>query len=168
MSHLNRLLNTFDYPTLTAFAQSLMPSTRYHNSATLMVLAAVWVSIDKVFGLDGGAFVALAFVFVAELLTGITAAHVRGETISSVKLSRFSLKVACYLVLIAVTYLMSISFKNHKNDVATWVFDWLHVFLVVQIVLENIVSVLENMAVINGKDKSAWINKIQEKFNSFF
>jgi phage-related holin len=166
MNHLIRLLKTFDFHDFTAFGQSLMPSHRYGGTTVLMIVCAVWVSVDKVFGLDSGAFVALGCVFVAELVTGIVAAHMRGETISSVKLSRFSLKVACYLVLIAVSYLMAQSFANHKQDVAGAVFDWLHIFLVAQIVLENIVSILENLAVINGKDKSAWISKIQEKFNT--
>jgi|SRR6185437_2442237 len=165
MNHLIRVLKTFDYHDVTAFGKSLMPSCRYDGGAVLMIISAMYVSIDKFFGLDGAAFVALGFVFLVELISGIVAAHVRKETISSAKLSRFTLKVACYLVLISVTYLMAISFANHKKDVAAWVFDWLHVFLVAQIVLENIVSILENLAVMSGKDKAAWINKIQEKFN---
>lgn len=166
MNHLIRLLKTWDFHDFTAFGLSLMPSHRYGASSVLMFFAFTWVSIDKIFGLDAAAFVALGFVFLVELMSGVVAAHVRGETISSVKLSRFTLKVACYLVLIAVTYLMAISFGNHKKIAAAWAFDWLHVFLVVQIVLENIVSILENLAVINGKDKSAWINKIQDKFKA--
>ena len=134
----------------------------------LMITSAVFVSVDKVLGLDGAAFVALGFVFLFELITGVWAAHLRGETISSLKLSRFTLKVACYLVLISATYLMAINFKNHNKDVAGWVFDWLHVFLLTQIVLENVVSILENLASINGKEKSEWIKKIQDKFNSIF
>lgn len=132
----------------------------------LMIISAAFVSVDKILGIDGAAFVALGLVFLLELITGIWAAHLRGETISSLKLSRFSLKVACYLVLISATYLMANSFKSHNKDVAAWGFDWLHVFLLAQIVLENIVSILENLACINGKEKSAWIKKIQDKFNS--
>lgn len=166
MNHLIRLLRTFDFHDVTAFGESLVPSHRYGSTTVLMIFCAIWVSIDKVFGLDGAAFIALGMVFFAELTTGVVAAHIRGETISSVKLSRFSLKVACYLVMIAVSYLMAQSFTNHKDDVAAVAFNWLHIFLVAQIVMENIVSILENLAVINGKDKSAWISKIQEKFNA--
>ena len=166
MNHLTRLLKTFDFHDATAFAQSLVPSTKYGSCAVLMIVSAVWGSLDKVFALDDFAFVALAMVFFMELLTGICAAHIRQEAFSNVKLSRFTLKVACYLVLIAVTHLMAVSFTNHGKNVPAWAFDWLHIFLVAHIVLENIVSILENLAVIDGKDKSAWIVKIQEKFKS--
>lgn len=129
-----------------------------------MIVSCGWVDVDKIFGLDNAGFIALLVVFVTELITGISAAVIRKESISSIKLSRFGLKVACYLVLIGVSYSLAQSFAGHNKAVASWVFDWLNVFLVVQIVLENIVSILENLAVISGKDKTAWINKIQDIF----
>lgn len=164
MSHLTRLLQTFDYRNIPAFAESLAPSSRYGGTIPLMICSAAWGSIDKIFGLDGAAFVGLALVFISELITGIAAATVRGESLSSVKLSRFSLKVFCYLVLIGATYLLGLSFASHNKQLAAWVMDWLHIFLTMQIVLENTVSILENLAEINGKEKPAYIAKIQEKF----
>lgn len=164
--HLTRLFKTYDFHNALAFFESLVPSTRYGWSVLLMGCSALFSAIDKVFGLDAAAFIGLAFVFAVELISGMYAAHIRGEAISSVKLSRFGLKVTCYLVMIASTYLMAVSFTSHKKDVPAWVFNWLNVFLVSQIVLENIISVLENLAVISGKDKSAWIIKIQEKFKA--
>src|SRR3569833_191998 len=155
--HLTRLFKTYDFHNAIAFFESLAPSKRYGWSVLLMTWSAFFTAIDKVFGLDGAAFIGLAFVFAVELVSGICAAHVRGEAISSVKLSRFGLKVTCYLVMIASTYLMAASFTSHKKDVPAWAFNWLNIFLVSLIVLENIVSILENLAVISGKDKSAWI-----------
>ena len=134
----------------------------------LMAISSLWVAIDKGFGLDDTAFIALLVVFVAELVSGITASRVRKETFSSLKLSRFSVKVACYLVLIGVSYSMNISFKHHGDFLASVIFDWMHIFLVVQIVFENMISILENVAVIGGKDKSAWIEKITVKLNTLF
>jgi len=129
-----------------------------------MILSCGWVDVDKLFGLDNAGFIALLVVFVTELVTGISASVIRKEKISSIKLSRFGLKVACYLVLIFVSYTMSVSFDAHHKAVGAWVFDWLNVFLIIQISLENIISILENLAVISGKDKTAWINKIQDIF----
>lgn len=129
-----------------------------------MILSCCWVDVDKIFGLDNGGFIALLVVFITELITGISAAIIRKESISSMKLSRFGLKVACYLVLIGVSYSLSESFTAHHKAVGAWVFDWLNIFLVIQISLENIISILENLAVISGKDKTVWISKIQEIF----
>lgn len=161
-----RLLKTYDWHTAESFFHSLAPSFKYKINAALMIFSFLWVDVDKLFGLDNAGFVALLLVFITELATGISAAIVRKESISSIKLSRFGLKVACYLVLIGVSYALSESFTAHKKTVPAWAFDWLNVFLIVQIVLENIISILENLAVISGKDKTAWINKIQSVFKT--
>jgi phage-related holin len=163
-----RLLKTFDWHSMADFGQSLAPSARYYFTRPLLVVSASWVAVDKVFGIDAAAMVALTIVFVVELCSGIYASRIRREPLSSMKLSRFTLKVACYLVLIAVTYLMAASFKNHGKDVPAWAFDWLHVFLVGHIVLENVVSILENVATISGKEKDAIVTRLQDKFYSFF
>ena len=161
-----RILSTYGWSSLGAFALSLMPSPKYGMHKALLMMSICWVPFDKIFGLDGMALLALALLFATELVTGIWAAVVRKEQISSIKLSRFGLKVACYLVLIGVSHLLSVSYQTHDKAVPAWVFDWLNVFLVVHISLENFISVLENLAQINGKEKAAWIEKIQEKFNS--
>ena len=163
--YFQKLLKTFDWHSINDFALSLMPSCRYRINVVLLILSTVWVSIDKVFGLDSAAFIALLIVFVTELISGVTASRIRKEQFSSMKLSRFSLKVACYLVLIGVSYTMAASFRGHKDELAAIYFDWLHIFLTVQIVFENIVSILENVACIGGKDKSAIIEKIVTKVN---
>jgi phage-related holin len=159
-----KVLKTYDWHSTKDFLQSLMPTHKYHLHIPMMMIAAGWVDVDKLFGLDNAGFIALLVVFVTELLTGISAAIIRKEAISSVKLSRFGLKVACYLVLIGVSYSLSQSFTAHGKAVPAWVFDWLNVFLIIQISLENIISILENLAVISGKEKTTWINKIQDIF----
>lgn len=159
------LLKTFDYHSWTELAQSLAPTTKYQLSVAAMMFSAISVSVDKIFGLDGLAFTALIVVFITELISGLIAAHIRGEKIESHKLSRFTFKLFYYLVLIAVPYIMSSSFRHRDKDLAAIAFDWLHTFLVVQIVLENLVSILENVAVVTGKDKTHWITKVQDKIN---
>lgn len=131
-----------------------------------MIVSAIFPAADKIFGLDGMAFCAMLLVFITELISGLLAANARGEKISSMKLSRFSFKVFYYLVLISVPYLMSQSFNAREKLIPAAIFDWLHIFLVVQIVMENMVSILENMAVLGGKDKTHWIIKMQAKINN--
>lgn len=168
MNHLLRLLKTFDYHSLTEFKASLAPSVKYDFTIQCLFVTVSWVSIDKIFGLDQAGFIALLVIFLTELISGIWAARVRGEHLSSVKLSRFSLKVACYLVMIGVSYSLYGSFKTHDKMVAAWAFDWLHIALVTQVGFENTISILENISTINGKEKEAIVIKITEKLNSLF
>lgn len=168
MSHFTRLLKTFDYHSLTEFGLSLAPSGKYCFTKQLLFITFPWAAIDAIFGLTQAGFVALLVIFVTELVSGIWAARVRKEAISSTKLSRFSLKVACYLVMIGVSYSLAGSFKSHGSDVAAWSFDWLHIVLVTQVGFENTISILENISTINGNEKEAIVTRITEKFNSLF
>ncbi len=165
MNFINKLLASFNYKSVAEFSESLMPTSKYHLTIATTFISVIFPVIDRIFGLDAYAFGGLVVVFVAELTSGLIAAHIKGETISSMKLSRFSFKVFYYLVLIALPYVMAQSFKAHDKTVASVMFDWLHLFLLAQIILENIVSILENVAVISGKPKTHWISKIQEKIN---
>lgn len=166
MNFFNKLLATFDYHSMTDFVLSLTPSYKYRPvTLATVAISVTFPFIDRVFGLDAYAFAGLIIVFVAELTSGLFAAHIRKEVFSSMKLSRFTFKVFYYLVLIAVPYLLAQSFQAHGKGAAATIFDWLHLFLVVQIVLENLVSILENLAVISGKDKTHWISKIQSKIS---
>lgn len=160
-----KLLKGFDYHSWLEFGQSVVPSTKYSLTICAAMISGVFPPLDRLFGLDGYAFVALLIVFLTELATGVGASFVRKEPLSSMKLSRFTFKLACYLVLIFVPYVMSLSFKERGSTLAATIFDWLHIFLVIQIVLENIVSILENLSVLSGKDKTHWISKIQTKIN---
>lgn len=122
-------------------------------------------AIDRIFGLDAVAFGMLLVAFIAELTSGIIASKILNVPFSSMKLSRFSFKIFYYLVLIATPYVLAISFNAHGKTAAATMFDWLHLFLVGQIVLENLVSILENLAVISGKPKTHWISAIKDKIN---
>lgn len=168
MEQLTRLLKTYDYHSLQAFLWSLAPSGKYKWTAAILIMSSLWGSIDKVFGLDQEAFVALVVIFITELVSGIWAAIVRGEPISSIKLSRFGLKVVCYLIMIAVSYSFAQNFEIHKKYAAAWAFDWLNTVLVAQVGFENTISILENIAHINGKAKDAIVVKITEKFKNIF
>lgn len=168
-SFIERLIATFGYESYGALGKSLAPSFKYDSIKVFsLVLSSIAVTPVKFLGMSGFAFAALLIVMVTELVSGVMASRVRKEEFSSMKLSRFTFKVFQYLVIIAVTYLFSQSFEARGKELAATIFDWMHIFLVVQIVQENVVSILENGAVISGKPKTHWISKLTSKINSFF
>jgi hypothetical protein len=162
------VLKGYDYHSFSDFATSLAPSYKYNLMALSIGLSAIASGIQYVFGLNWQAFTAFLVVMVWELLSGIKASRIKGEKFSSMRLSRFGFKTAQYLILVAVPYLLSESFRVQGKTIAAEVLDWLYLFLVVQIVFENVISILENQAVITGKDKTHWISKIQDKLNALF
>ncbi|AEL23851.1 phage holin family protein [Cyclobacterium marinum] len=166
MNCIEKILATYGYDGWGDLWVSLSPSFKYAGvTAFTMGISSLGVSVLRIFGLDSLAFAGLLIVFGFELVTGLARANAVKERITSVKFSRFLFKVFYYLISIAVTYLMSMSFLEQGKPTAALIFDWMHMFLVIQIVLENIVSISENLAVVQGKEKSHFVTVLQEKIN---
>lgn len=163
---LSSILQGFEYDSSLEFLCSLVPSIKYQLLIVTLFISTIVAEIDVIFGLDAMAVGGLIAVMLLELGSGTYASRIQKQPFSSRRLSRFTFKMACYLILISVPYLFEISFKKHGNGLASGLFGWLHVFLVVQIVVENIVSILENLALIQGKDKTYWIKKIKSKIDT--
>ncbi|SJN38307.1 hypothetical protein FM120_11135 [Sphingobacterium faecium PCAi_F2.5] len=165
MRYIDKLLQSFDYATWFDLGVSLMPSFKYKLTLGALLFSVSLPPIERVFGLDGLAVAGLIVVFIAEITSGAIAAKIKNEAFSSVKLGRFTFKAFFYMVLICVPYLMAESFRAKGKELATVMFDWLHLFMLAQVIIENMISILENVAVISGKDKTHWIKKIQDKIN---
>src|SRR5690606_19460018 len=127
MSFFEKILKTFAYNSWSDLASSLMPSTKYEwLTPCSLSFSSLMVLIQILFGFDALAFIALLVVMLAELSSGIIASRYRKEPFSSMKLSRFSFKVAYYLVLIFVTNSMANSFKATDQSLAATIFHWMH------------------------------------------
>lgn len=159
------LLKTFDYHDFNEWFVSLAPSFRYKMVMITLTASATTSCIDLVFGMNGLAFAGFFIIMVTELVSGVWASQIRKEQFSSMRLSRFGFKLFYYLVLMAIPYVFAQSYNVHGEQLAGSIFQWLHVFLTVHIIMENIISILENSAVINGDDKAAWIEAIKTKIN---
>ena len=164
-NYFNSILEGFEFSDKLDFVQSIAPTFRYDLLLLIPMISFPLATISKIFGLDALAIGALLVVMLLEVCSGLYASRIAKIPFSSRKLSRFTFKVACYLVLISVPYLFFVNYQQRGNHLAASIFEWLHVFLVTQIVLENIFSILENIAVINGQSKTYWIEKIKKKIN---
>ncbi len=165
---MEKLLKTFEYEGWSDLVSSLFPSVKYSLTMVALSTSAVSVLTYKVFGLDVLATIAFVVVMMAEVLSGMVASKVQRIDPSSIKMSRFSLKMACYLTMLFVSNSMAGSFEAKGSNVGFWFFDWLHLFLAIHIATENIISIGENLGVISGKGKTYWIGQIQDKVNELF
>lgn len=166
MNILHKLIEFVGYNGLNELKLSFLPSAKYTGLTIIaMTTSSISSFVMTVFGLESWAFIALMVVFLFELATGLKSAFVRAQVFTSAKFSRFLFKVTYYLILISITYLMSVSFENRGQQLAASAFRIMHDFVTVHIVLENLVSITENLAMINGKEKSHWIMKLRDKIN---
>ena len=154
-------MKSFGFGDCMELLQSLLPTLKYQLTVPTFLMTGVGTMVARVFGLDMLAFAALLLAWVAELWSGIQASKVRGEPFESKKFSRFSFKTVYYLVLMAVPFLFSESFRYQEKHAAAAIFDSIYVFLVLVIVLEVLVSILENVGTITGKPKTYWIERLK-------
>lgn len=166
MNWLEKLLVSFGYKGWAEYFASLYPSIKYDYMPLLTVsLAGLSGLIVKLFGLDAYAFIALLLAFLFDIATGLLKSIKSHEKIESFKLSRFSFKLGYYLLSIALFHLLSVSFENQEKSLAADVMGWLYATTIILIVLENTISIAENIAVLDGKNKEHWIYKVQEKIH---
>jgi phage-related holin len=157
-----------EFYTLNELFTSLFPSVKVELLNVLLLTSSMVTIAEQLLGVDSVAILALLVMMVFELATGIWASSIRKEQFSSKRLSRFAIKVACYMVIMVVPYVFYSSYQERGVNSAAMVFEWIHVFLVIHIVQEYLVSILENLACIQGKPKTYWINKIKDSITNTF
>ena len=163
-----KLIQSFDYDSIGDFGQGLLPSSKYGATGVVAVLGFVSAFIEKMLGISQSAFVALCIIMVFDLISGFVASQVRGEKLTSVRWSRFGLKLGLWFIVIYVTHMVANDFRTRGSEAIAGVIDWVHSALILSIFFEYLLSVLENIGVIGGKQHTTLIQKIKDKINSLF
>lgn len=162
------VLRWYEYTSVGDWVTSMLPSIKYEITTTSVLTSTFTGLIASLIGMEWMAFLAFLIVMILELVSGIWASLVKGDTFQKGKLFRFIFKAFCYIVIMSATFLFAENYRTQGKEFVAGIFDWLHIFLVVQIVLENIYSILENVGVIQGKPKGELIEAIKSKMKRFF
>lgn len=159
-----RFLSTYDY-TPKDFFLSMCPSFKYGLNCMAVFLSAITALINELIGIGPAVAMAMFIAVVTEMWTGISASHKRGEGFESFKFSRCIIKLCIWLTIIYIIH----SFETECNDSQYWIdilatmfFSIARIFVMMWFVVEHVTSILENLAVIDGKPKDALVNKIGE------
>ena len=169
---IKKLIQSFDYAGLGEFGQSIMPSIKYGATGMLGILSAIIATgvtfIETKLGIGDAAFVALSAVMLFDLISGITASKVKGDRITGIRWSHFALKAGLWFIVIYVTHVVADDFRSREMPAVASIIDWIHTALILNIFFEYLLSVLENISIIGGKDNSTLIEKIREKIKNLF
>ena len=172
LSAIQRFLTTYGWASNKEFMLSLFPSAKYGTMGMNIGFASVSAFFVEYLGISPALIPALVIILGTELWTGIRASTTKKkEKFESGKFSRFVIKLCVWMVLFYTAH----SFMNEYRGQETLVqilaytfFEVLKVFLMSLFLVENITSILENLAVLDGKPKAAYIDKTKELFNAFF
>lgn len=171
LTAIQRFLSTYGWASNKDFLLSLFPSAKYGAMGESLSFAAVSAFFVQYLGISPALIPAMVIILATELWTGIRASRKRKEPFESGKFSRFVLKLCVWMVLFYTAH----SFMNEYRAQDTMVqilaftfFEVLKVFLMSLFLVENITSILENLAVLDGKPKDAYVEKTKDLFNAFF
>lgn len=160
MKFINPLLQSFEFRNSSELFISLVPSTKYNMTLIIFAFTGLAAIIEQLFGMSVMGLIAFIVVMPVEVISGVKASK---QPFSSKRFSRFLFKLFYYMVLIFVTHNMAMNYEAHNKMLISGLFDWMNAMLVLHITSENVVSILENIAVIEEKPKSFYINLIRNK-----
>ena len=165
---IKKLIQSFDYDSISDFGQGLLPSSKYGATWLVAALGSLSAFIEKMLGISQSAFVALCVIMIFDLISGLMASQVRGDKLTSVRWSRFGLKLGLWFIVIYVTHMVSLDFQARGHENIALVLNWVHTAIILSIFFEYLLSVLENIGVIGNKDTQPLIQKIKEKIKNLF
>lgn len=164
MRFINHFLETYGFDGVKGFFLSLFPSFKYDIQVPVLTGSALLAVVADVLGVGPVVAVAMLVAIVAEMWTGIKASRIRGCHIESFRFSRCILKLCCWLIIIYIinAFYMECSCQGRWFEVLAGVFFGVTKALVmIWFVVEHVISILENLAVIDGKPKEALVEKIE-------
>jgi hypothetical protein len=164
MRFINHFLETYGFDGVKGLLLSLFPSFKYDIQVPVLTGSALLAVVADVLGVGPVVAVAMLVAIVAEMWTGIKASRIRGIHIESFRFSRCILKLCCWLIIIYIinAFYMECSCQGRWFEVLAGVFFGVTKALVmIWFVVEHVISILENLAVIDGKPKEALVEKIE-------
>lgn len=170
MNFLYRILATYEYSSLKEFFQSMFPSWKYHLQNLSLLLSGLSAGVSYLFGFRPALAIAILVAIIAEVWTGINASKKEGKDFESFRFSRCLFKLAIWAILFYVIHQFENEYadRTHILDMGAFIFfKILFLFALSFFVIEHVTSILENIAVISGKPKTALIGVIQDSWKKF-
>ena len=167
----DKLLYSYGYDSVGALMESVFPSTKYVGFGQSAALSSVLGCVCSMLGLWPVLAVAVVLILLLELGSGICAARKRHEHFESSKFSRFLLKLCIWFFLFMSCQVFAFFASHYERHslawlVGAWFFDVLTVILMIAFVVENATSILENLATIDNRDKSYYIDMVKQVASS--
>jgi phage-related holin len=124
-------------------------------------VAAIGTYVEKVFGLSVLTMGAFVILLALEFITGIVASRVKNIKIQSKKFGRFGLKLFIWIMLF---FIINSLRRQYQEQTIGEFYGWIHTFIVGYVNMEYLISVLENLAIISGKENGMLVKLLRKKW----
>lgn len=163
---LTKFVGTYGYDSLKEFFLSIAPSFKYNLQLPAISFSAVTAIVSDSIGITPLLAMAMLVAIVSEMWTGIRASKVQGIGFESFRFSRCIIKLCIWLAIIYIIHSFYLESKVMAEDdfvmlLATVFFSITKVFVMTWFCVEHVTSILENLAIIDGKPKDALIKQVE-------
>lgn len=167
---INRFLDTYGFDGLKGFFLSLFPSFKYGVAGQTLSVSAVLGFISSLLGISAFLIPVMFVAVVIETWTGIKASKKQGIPFESIRFSRCVIKVFIWVSLFFMFHSFAMDMQAHDDWVHVagfYFFEILHVATMMYFVIEYSTSILENLAVLDGKPKETLVVAFGTMFDNF-
>lgn len=164
-----KFLAAYDYNSFEEFFLSIFPSYKYQLQYAVLTISAVSGLVNYLFGITPLLAFAMFVAIVVEIWTGINASKKEGRKFESFRFSRCMIKIAIWLIVLFIINAFKREFEGSTNwiDIAAFLFfKFVFVASLTAFMVEYVTSILENVSVLKGKEKTALIEAIQGGWNN--
>lgn len=164
-----KFLAAYDYNSFEDFFLSLFPSCKYHLQYAVLSISAISGLVNYIFGITPFLAFAMFVAIIAEIWTGINASRKLGKAFESFRFSRCMIKIAIWLTVLFIINAFKKEFETSTNwiDIAAFLFfKFVFVASLTAFMVEYVTSILENVSVLKGKEKTALIEAIQDGWHN--
>lgn len=162
---ITRFLQSYGYDTTKDFALSVAPSFKYGLQSASVSLSVAFAVITEFTGVGPTLALAMLVAVVTEMWTGMKASRISGKHFESFRFSRCIIKLGIWLSIIFIVHSFYKDFSLSQdifNVIASIFFNIVKLFIMMWFVIEHLISILENLAVIDGKPKEALVSKLED------
>ena len=162
---ITKFVGTYGYDSLKEFFLSVAPSFKYNLQLPAISFSAITAVVSEWIGITPLLAMAMLIAIVSEMWTGIKASKIQGIGFESFRFSRCIIKLCIWLTIIYITHSFYLESKAGAEDsfimlLATLFFSIVKVFVMTWFCVEHVTSILENLAVIDGKPKDTLIKQV--------
>ena len=158
-----KFLAAYDYKTFDEFFLSIFPTFKYEIHWLMLLISGVSGTVNYFFGITPALAIAMFVAVIVEVVTGIKASKKLGNDFESFKFSRCVIKVGIWLLILYIINTFEKEYENKTSVIqlaAYYFFQFAYVAALTGFLVEYITSILENISVLQGKDKTEIINAI--------
>lgn len=152
------------YDSVSSFIDSLThPESILKSSVISGTLGTLAYFFDTYMGISSMVVLMIMLLFIVEMFTGIKASKLEGKKISSKKFGSGIVKMGIYFVIITAVHNLSTDIEIKPFfGIEFNIYGWVHYFFLNFIIIQLIISNLENFQRLGWGDFMPFINKLSK------